>query len=172
MTNQITCELCTELGAEIIYQGKEWHVVMVDDVHYPGFCRVIWNDHVKEMTDLTPAQRNSLMDAVWQVEQAVREVMQPAKINLATLGNKVPHLHWHVIPRFSDDAHFPLPIWAEPKRLATPAMLASRQALLPALRKNIAQRFCGLNRQSPSNFQEQSTWPDRNRHRRGRAPPN
>ena len=77
MTNQITCELCTELGAEIIYQGAQWHVVVVDDAHYPGFCRVIWNDHVKEMTDLSAAERASLMDAVWQVEAAIRTVMRP-----------------------------------------------------------------------------------------------
>jgi diadenosine tetraphosphate (Ap4A) HIT family hydrolase len=37
--------------------------------------------------------------------------MQPDKINLASLGNVVPHLHWHVIPRFVDDPHFPNPVW-------------------------------------------------------------
>jgi diadenosine tetraphosphate (Ap4A) HIT family hydrolase len=37
--------------------------------------------------------------------------MAPDKINLASLGNVVPHLHWHVIPRFADDPHFPNPVW-------------------------------------------------------------
>ena len=51
---------------------------------------------------------------VYQVEAAMRQVFRPAKINLASLGNVVPHLHWHVIARFENDANFPAPIWAAP----------------------------------------------------------
>ena len=91
-------------------------MVLVDDAHYPGFCRVIWNAHVQEMTDLPAADRTLLMDAVWQVESALRETMAPDKINLASLGNMTPHLHWHVIPRFADDAHFPAPVWVQAQR--------------------------------------------------------
>jgi diadenosine tetraphosphate (Ap4A) HIT family hydrolase len=43
-------------------------------------------------------------------------VMHPDKINLASLGNMTPHLHWHVIPRFKQDKHFPQPIWGVPQR--------------------------------------------------------
>jgi diadenosine tetraphosphate (Ap4A) HIT family hydrolase len=45
--------------------------------------------------------------------------MRPDKINLASLGNMTPHLHWHVIPRHAGDRHFPRPIWAEPLRAGT-----------------------------------------------------
>jgi diadenosine tetraphosphate (Ap4A) HIT family hydrolase len=45
--------------------------------------------------------------------------LQPDKINLASLGNMVPHLHWHVVPRWRDDSHFPAPIWAAAKRVVT-----------------------------------------------------
>ena len=82
----------------------------------PAFCRVIWNNHVSEMTDLSPAERNEIMEMVYQVEAAMRQVFSPAKINLASLGNVVPHLHWHVIARFENDANFPAPIWAAPAR--------------------------------------------------------
>lgn len=139
MNNKITCEICTELGAEIIFQGAQWHVILVDDMEYPGFCRVIWNDHVKEMTDLTPQQRTCLMEGVWCVEQALHQVMQPLKVNLASLGNKVAHIHWHVIPRYADDAHFPYPIWGESRRTTQPATLALRAALLPQLRQTIVR---------------------------------
>ena len=61
-------------------------------------------------------------------EQALRELMQPAKINLASFGNMVPHLHWHVIARFADDRHFPGSIWCEPRREGTPRPL-DRDAL-------------------------------------------
>jgi diadenosine tetraphosphate (Ap4A) HIT family hydrolase len=132
------CELCREDGGEVIYRNDTLRVVLVDDAGYPGFCRVIWNAHVAEMTDLPPADRSVLMRTVCQVETALRDVLQPEKINLASLGNMVPHLHWHLIPRFSDDAHFPNPIWAQPVRQATPEILAARRALLPALRAAIA----------------------------------
>lgn len=56
------------------------------------------------------------MNVVLAVEATLRELLRPDKINLAALGNRVPHLHWHVIPRFSDDAHYPDAIWSEPHR--------------------------------------------------------
>jgi diadenosine tetraphosphate (Ap4A) HIT family hydrolase len=52
------------------------------------------------------------MHLVFAVEGAVRSVMHPKKINLAALGNQVPHIHWHVIPRFEDDAFFPGSAWS------------------------------------------------------------
>jgi len=91
-------------------------VVLVADDDYPGFCRVILNRHVREMTDLPANSRDRVMAAVFSVEQAIRDELSPEKINLASLGNQVPHLHWHVIPRFSDDRHFPDPVWAGPRR--------------------------------------------------------
>ena len=93
------------------------------------------------MSDLTPAARLALMNTVNQVELAQRAVLDPDKINLASLGNVVPHLHWHVIPRYRDDAHFPGPIWAAAVRVTDPATLIARRALLPALSAAIVQRL-------------------------------
>lgn len=108
----MTCPLCDTPGGEILWQDDFCRVVLVTDTpDYPGFCRVILNRHVAEMTDLAPTERSRLMMTVMKVEQALRETIQPDKINLASLGNVVPHLHWHVIPRFEDDSHFPNPIW-------------------------------------------------------------
>jgi len=135
------CELCEMSGGELIHQGELFRVVLVDDANYPGFCRIIWRDHVKEITDLNELDRMLMMDVMWQVEQVVRDVMQPEKINLASLGNMVPHLHWHVIPRYTDDAHFPAPVWAETNRIPSPESLAVRQEKLPLLRKKIQQRL-------------------------------
>jgi diadenosine tetraphosphate (Ap4A) HIT family hydrolase len=90
--------------------------VRVADVHYPGFCRVIWTAHVREMTDLSPAQRSALMQVVFAVEDMVRRLFKPDKINLASFGNMVPHVHWHIIPRWTDDRHFPEPVWGAVQR--------------------------------------------------------
>ncbi|MFZ5491566.1 MAG: HIT family protein [Pseudomonadota bacterium] len=114
------CPLCQPRGETVLWRDTRARVVRVDDPAYPGFCRVIWNAHVAEMTDLAPADRGHLMDLVFGVEAALRQALSPAKINLASLGNQVPHLHWHVIPRFADDATFPDAIWAPPRRDGAP----------------------------------------------------
>jgi diadenosine tetraphosphate (Ap4A) HIT family hydrolase len=114
--NVISCELCGETGGELLWRNDFCRVVLVNDVEYPGFCRVIVNRHAKEMTDLSVSERNSLMSVVFSVEQAIINVLQPKKINLASLGNVIPHIHWHIIPRFADDKHFPNSIWGTVER--------------------------------------------------------
>ena len=47
---------------------------------------------------------------------AIKIFYKPDKINLACLGNLTPHIHWHVIPRFYDDNHFPGSIWSQQKK--------------------------------------------------------
>ncbi|OYV48125.1 MAG: hypothetical protein B7X10_03550, partial [Burkholderiales bacterium 21-58-4] len=74
-------------------------IVLVDDEDYPGFCRVILQRHVAEMSDLGLAEQMDMMRVVFAVERTMRGVLVPDKINLASLGNVTPHLHWHVIPR-------------------------------------------------------------------------
>jgi len=133
------CELCEESGGEVLFRNEQLRIVLIADANYPGFCRVIWNAHVPEMTDLKPEERSVLMRTVCQVESALREVMQPEKINLASLGNVVPHLHWHLIPRFTDDAHFPNPVWAATQRQTADDILMQRRALLPALREAVVR---------------------------------
>lgn len=107
----MSCELCESDGGALIWRSDDCRVVRVAEPGYPGFCRAIWNSHVSEMTDLTEAERARFMRVVFTVEAALRELLRPDKINLASLGNVTPHLHWHVIPRFRDDPHFPNPIW-------------------------------------------------------------
>lgn len=136
-----TCELCETAGGEVLHQAGQFRVVLVDDDHYPGFCRVIWQDHVKEVTDLPELDRMLLMDVLWQVELVVREVMQPDKINLASFGNVVPHLHWHVIPRYTDDIHFPQPVWGQAQRTADALMLEVRRQRLGGLRLKMRERL-------------------------------
>jgi diadenosine tetraphosphate (Ap4A) HIT family hydrolase len=113
---ETSCPLCQTRNENVLWQDALLRVIRAGDPDYPGFCRVILNRHIKEMTDLPPNERARLMQVVFGVEGALREVLQPDKINLATLGNQVPHLHWHIIPRFADDSHFPDPVWATARR--------------------------------------------------------
>lgn len=109
----MTCPLCNPKDEEVLLSTDAYRIIVVNDEEsVAAFCRVIWNQHVAELTDLSEDERAQLMNGVYRLEMAMREVLRPDKINLASLGNMVPHLHWHVIARFHNDAHFPLPIWA------------------------------------------------------------
>jgi diadenosine tetraphosphate (Ap4A) HIT family hydrolase len=131
-----SCELCHTTGGTLLWQNGSCRVVLVDEPRYPGFCRVILRRHATEISDLAGPEREALMNVVFAVEEAVRDTMRPDKMNLASLGNAVPHVHWHVVPRFRDDAHFPTPVWGEPLREGTvdAARLANAARLAEALR--------------------------------------
>ena len=84
------------------------------------------------------------------MEEAQQSVLAPDKINLASLGNMVPHLHWHVIPRWRGDRHFPDPIWAAPRIAAGSESAqwhdqqARTQALLPRYRNRVIEAMNAL----------------------------
>jgi diadenosine tetraphosphate (Ap4A) HIT family hydrolase len=124
----MNCELCAPSGGQVLWQDARCRVIHVEEPGYPGFCRLIWNTHIREMSDLSAADREYCMHVVFAVERVLRAAMNPDKINIASLGNMVAHLHWHVIPRFVDDPHFPQPIWGVRQRPG----LASRHGADPA----------------------------------------
>ena len=136
------CILCKEDGGQLIWRGDDARVVLIDDPDLPGYCRIIWNRHVAEMSDLSQVEREILMALVDVTEFAVRRVMHPQKINIASLGNQVPHLHWHVIPRFIDDPFFPGSIWSSKQRELSESIRKTRREasrnLPDAIRSGIA----------------------------------
>lgn len=114
------CELCDQAGGIPVFRDEHLRVIRAtgdaQSADHPAFYRVIWNAHVAEWTDLPPADRSRIMQAVAKVETVLREQLKPTKVNLASLGNVVPHLHWHVIARFEWDARWPAPVWAPAQR--------------------------------------------------------
>ncbi|KAK51585.1 HIT family protein [Bordetella bronchiseptica] len=149
-TRHSDCPLCQQDGGALLWRGSHLRVIEVDDPDYPGFTRVVWNAHIAEMTSLSTHGRELLMRAVWAVEQAQRDVLHPDKVNLAALGNMVPHLHWHVIPRWRDDRHFPDAVWAAPRVApgaepqAWRAARADTAALLPRYRNRVVEAMNAL----------------------------
>ena len=137
------CALCgpdDERAVHLVARSRDWRVVRVlDNPDHPAFWRVICNGHAAELTDLLPEQRSALMQAVCKVEDAVRAELQPTKINLASLGNMVAHVHWHVIARFATDRHFPQPVWAAPQREPDERLLVRLSALVPQVDRAIQQ---------------------------------
>ena len=95
----------------VIYKNTLYHIILVDDHNYPCFLRLILNEHVVELTDLTNESAHLVFNALYKIEKIMRLIVKPDKINIASLGNVTPHLHWHIIPRFYNDKHFPNPVW-------------------------------------------------------------
>ena len=138
------CELC------VVDQATAWQAVaatprltvvrVLDTPAFPAFYRVVWREHVAEWTDLAAADRLHCLDAVAAVELALRSGLTPRKINLASLGNLVPHLHWHVIARFDWDSHFPQPVWGAAQRPVDETLLAPLRASLTGVDADIRAR--------------------------------
>ena len=145
MTNCTLCkdQLKPEEG-QLIWQGDEARIILVNDPDLPGFCRVVWNRHVAEMTDLTYGEREHLMTLVFAVEEAMRHVMHPDKVNIAALGNMVPHIHWHVIPRFKDDAFYPGSAWSKRVQETPEAILLERRRIVAELSEAIKAEITSL----------------------------
>jgi diadenosine tetraphosphate (Ap4A) HIT family hydrolase len=104
------CALCASLGG-----GDNDHAVDVAALAYsevrlerrsrlPGYSIVIWkHGHVAEPTELERTAAAGYWNDVLDVGRAIQAVFAPVKLNFLTLGNWVPHLHTHVLPRYRDD---------------------------------------------------------------------
>ncbi|MFT3664447.1 HIT family protein [Piscinibacter sp.] len=110
------CVLCHEAGGVPLWQDAAWRVIRAEDADFPAFYRVIARHHVGEFSALLAPERARCMDLVCAVERVLIEQLRPAKVNLAALGNMVPHLHWHVVARFAWDSHFPQAVWGARQR--------------------------------------------------------
>ena len=138
------CPLCTTAGGRVVWQGKFWRLVSAQEAAFPAFYRLIYQAHTTEWSDLPAPLRQQCAELLAGLELLMREHVQPAKMNLATLGNVVPHLHWHLIARFDWDSHFPAPVWAAPVRERAPQKEAAVRALLPGLEAQLAAALCAL----------------------------
>lgn len=140
------CPLCDEVGDELVAAGGGMRVIRATEPStegFPAFYRVVWDAHVAELSDLSMEERHRCMDVVVRVEQALRsalpEGLRPDKINIAALGNMVPHLHWHVIARHRWDSHFPSPVWATAAHAAPRERVDALRAALPAMEASMKQ---------------------------------
>ena len=141
MSRVAGCPLCDAPGGRVIVQAPRWRLVHAQEPGFPAFYRLVWQDHVREFSQLAAADRQACMDAVVAVEEVLLASLAPDKVNVASLGNAVPHLHWHVIARFAWDSHFPGAVWAGLQRAGDPARLGEIAAKLPALEQDLRARL-------------------------------
>ena len=135
------CPLCDGPGGRLVFEAAKFRVIHAAEAGFPAFYRVVWKDHVAEWSDLAAEDRRVCMEAVVAVEQSLREALAPTKMNIAALGNMVPHLHWHVIARFDWDPRFPGSVWAEVQRERDPQREAAIEQRLPVLEQDMVRRL-------------------------------
>ncbi len=82
-----------------------------DDQFFPGWTVIVFRRHATELFHLAPTERIQLMEEVSRLARVLAEVFGASKINYELLGNQLPHIHWHVIPRLPDDPAPREPVW-------------------------------------------------------------
>ena len=141
------CALCHDDGGLLLWRGSGWRVVRAlgaEVASTPAWYRVIATAHVAEWSDLPSPQQAQAMGLVAAVERALRATLAPTKVNLASLGNVVPHLHWHVIARFDWDSCFPAPVWAPAQRSDDALRLVALRERLPVCDAAVVQALQAL----------------------------
>lgn len=89
------------------------YVILNRDQYFPGYTLLFTKTHATELFHLDRSVRTALMEEVSAVAQALYTTFTPDKINYELLGNMVPHIHWHIVPRYASERLWPRPIWAE-----------------------------------------------------------
>lgn len=110
------CPICSrwETDSDMrICERERSYVVLNRDQYFPGYVLLFTKIHQTELFQLDRTVRCQLIEEVSEVAAALYAAFNPAKINYELLGNMVPHIHWHLVPRFTTEALWPRPIWAE-----------------------------------------------------------
>ncbi len=147
MNKRSGCALCAPLdypalGLTPLITLLHFEVVRAhDDPLFPAWIRVISRRHAAEIAELSAAERSAMWPILLCIETCLHQVLAPAKINWASLGNRVAHVHWHLLARFEDDATWPDAPWSTPVRNAAAHALVQR---LPQLDQAIVQALKGL----------------------------
>lgn len=120
---RVTCQACAGEWPSKDHWIADFglsHAYLHDDQFFPGWTVLVLNRHATELFDLTTDERSRLIEEVSEIALALTMAFEPAKINYELLGNQLPHIHWHIIPRLMGDPAPREAVWTvrhEPKRL-------------------------------------------------------
>ena len=111
------CPMCPDSnGADVIGELPSGRVHLQNDGDYKGYCILVFKRHAVEIQDLTQEERAQFIEDLSKVSSAVAEICKPAKLNTSMLGNMVPHLHCHIMPRYPENSD-----WGHPPSYKRPA---------------------------------------------------
>jgi len=111
---------------------------------YRGHCQLIYDTaHVVGIESLPAQEFNSLMSDLRRAASAIARACNPDLMNYASMGNVVPHVHWHLVPRYKKDPRWGLPIYTTDlaEMRTTHLQEAEYGALIQALNQQLERRF-------------------------------
>lgn len=93
--------------------GKFRHsvVLLAPWQFFTGYCILVSRVHATELFELADDVRRELLDEVNTLSRVLHREFRPRKLNYELLGNQVPHIHWHMIPRYETDPDHLKPAW-------------------------------------------------------------
>ncbi|MBI2527683.1 MAG: HIT family protein [Candidatus Rokubacteria bacterium] len=115
--SQRPCPMCEQVAGEgdhFIADLAVSRAYLNRDQYFPGWVFVILRRHAEELYDLTAGERAALIEDVTDMARALAAVYRPVKLNYELLGNQVPHIHWHLVPRLAGDPDPRWPVWRVP----------------------------------------------------------
>ena len=147
------CEICERIARftpdnpYLIAELSTGYAVLSDNQYYPGYTIFVAKQCVPELHDLLPDVRSRFLEEMAQVAEAVFRAFQPRKLNYELLGNSVPHLHWHLFPRYADDPNPQWPVWNNEQFLSAsggPRPTAIDPARLAELRQEVRRALADV----------------------------
>lgn len=140
------CIFCQRIGTQIATPDPDTILEFPHSVaylgrwqFYHGYTVLIAKSHATELSQLTEKIRHEFYDEMCMVARAIELNFKPHKLNYEMLGNQVPHLHWHVFPRYKNDDHAHLPVWLSTVEAERNSALAPRLETGPIDRQETIQ---------------------------------
>ena len=104
------CVLCEKVKIALsgdskflIKEFKNSILIVGEHQYFPGYCQLILKQHVADLTDLEESTQAEFFNELMLSARAVRKAFNPARLNYSSLGNVVPHIHFHLFPRYQDE---------------------------------------------------------------------
>ena len=133
------CVMCGKYGRGgplLIAELETARAFLHEDQFFPGYVLLVLRRHATELFELPVGERGAHLEEVSRVAEAIARALRPVKMNYELLGNQVPHIHWHLVPRLPTDPDLRSPIWQvdhEPVSLAPAAARERIESIRRAL---------------------------------------
>jgi diadenosine tetraphosphate (Ap4A) HIT family hydrolase len=111
----LPCPLCDKLASpppdDVVAEFPHSLALLGPWQYYTGYCVLVARVHVAELHHLSDDIRDGFVADACRLSRAIQAEFRPLKLNVESLGNLVPHLHWHVFPRRADDPERLKAVW-------------------------------------------------------------
>jgi len=98
----------------LLYENE--HIkIETEDSEIP-WLKIFTQIPYKEMSEVPRLIKFEIYDVLDTIEKEMLHYYTPTKINIASFGNYVPHVHWHIMARFEEDSYYPEPMWGRKQR--------------------------------------------------------